>query len=294
MKQTTAGDTSRTPSETASCDVELSQGRIQYTDIGSGESILFVHGAFVNRALWRNIVDPLSQKFRCLVPTLPLGGHDMPMHEEADLTPSGLVDLLAEFVDELGLDRVILVGCDTGGALCQVFLSRYPDRVERLVLTNCDAFDNFPPALALPFVWGARIPGLTGIFARSLASRRIRRLAFGLLVKQSVRPTVLAGYVDSLVDDAGVRRDLRKALRDISPEYTQQAAASFSSFDRPVLIAWALDDPIFPLEDARQLVDRFPDARLESIEDSYALVPEDQPERLVELITNFLGVRLSV
>ena len=291
MTQTESNRTTADHSAGEQSEIELSQGTIQYSDTGTGEPILFVHGAFVNGSLWRNVAGPLSEEFRCIVPTLPLGGHEIPMQPDADLTPLGLAELLAEFVDELGLDRVTLVGNDTGGALCQVFLAEYPDRVERLILTNCDVFDNFPPAEAAPFVWGARIPGFTTLLARSLGVAPVRRLVFKLLAKHPVQPEVLAGYVDGL-QNSGVRRDLRKALLGVSPQYTQAAATAFPDFDRPVLLAWAPEDTIFPLEDAEQLAVRFPNAQLERIEDSRGLVPEDNPERLVELTANFLGARL--
>jgi pimeloyl-ACP methyl ester carboxylesterase len=270
--------------------VDLPGGTLQYRDLGSGEPVLFVHGAFVDGTLWRNVAGPLSERCRCLVPTLPLGGHEMPMEPDADLTPAGLADLLAAFLDALGVERVTLVGSDTGGALCQVFLAAHPDRVERLVLTNCDAFENFPPREARPFVWGARVPGVTGLFARALRSATARRLAFRLLAKHPVDPTVLAGYVDALSRDPAVQRDLRTALLGVSPRYTTEAAETFPTFDRPVLLVWAPEDPIFPVADAERLAALFPDARLERVADAYALVPEDQPERLVELVTDFLGV----
>ncbi|MFC7228272.1 alpha/beta hydrolase [Salinirubellus salinus] len=272
--------------------VDLPQGTLEYHDVGEGDPLLFVHGAFVNGDLWRNVAGPLSATHRCLVPTLPLGGHRLAMDAHADLTPSGLADLLAAFLDALDVDRVTLVGNDTGGALCQVFLTRHPERVARLVLVNCDAYDNFPPLAAKPFTLGARVPGVVGLFARSLRSATVRRLAFRLLTKHPVEDRVLADYVDALTRDPGVRRDLRTALLGVDPRYTNEAAASFPDFDRPVLVVWGTDDPIFPLADAERLVAAFPDARLERVPDAYALVPEDQPERLVELLDEFLGARV--
>jgi pimeloyl-ACP methyl ester carboxylesterase len=272
--------------------VDLPGGTVEYDDIGEGDPVLFVHGAFVNGDLWRDVAGPLSATHRCLVPTLPLGGHSVPMDEGADLTPSGLADLLAAFLDALDVDRVTLVGNDTGGALCQVFLAAYPERVERLVLVNCDAYDNFPPLAARPFTLGARVPGVVGLFARSLRSPTARRLAFRLLTKHPVDDAVLAGYVDALTRDAEVRRDLRKALLGVEPRYTREAAEAFPDFERPVLVVWGTDDPVFPIADAERLVATFPDARLERVHDSYALVPEDRPARLAELLGEFLGARV--
>ncbi|WP_319450011.1 MULTISPECIES: alpha/beta hydrolase [unclassified Mycobacterium] len=52
--------------------------------------------------------------------------------------------MIAEFIQRMQLDGVTVVGNDTGGALCQILCANYPELVDRLVLTNCDAFDNFP------------------------------------------------------------------------------------------------------------------------------------------------------
>ena len=70
--------------------------------------------------------------------------------------------LIADFIDALDLDDVTLVGNDTGGAICQLVVDRRPERLGRLVLTNCDAFENFPPRLFKPLVVAARVPGALG------------------------------------------------------------------------------------------------------------------------------------
>jgi len=274
--------------------VELSQGTVQYRDIGAGDPIVFLHGVLVDGALWRNVAEPLSHDHRCLIPTLPLGGHDVGMDPDADLTPSGVVALLEEFVDALGLNRVTLVGNDFGGAFCQGFVAEHPDRVARLVLTNCDAFDNFPPLLAAPFVKGAYVPGFTTLLARTLGSTTARRLTVELFAEGPIDSDVVAGYLDSLRTNPAVRRDLRKALLGASPQYTNAAAETFPSFERPVLVAWGVEDPFFPVADAERLAERFPNARLERLDGASLLVPEDRPERLAERIAAFLGRTATV
>src|SRR5215217_3363280 len=97
-------------------------------------------------SLWRHIVADLRADYRCVVPTLPLGGHRLPMHPEADLSLLGQVRLLAEFLECLDLRAVTLVGNDWGGA--QLLISEgCAGRVRRLVLVACEAFDNYPPGL---------------------------------------------------------------------------------------------------------------------------------------------------
>jgi len=268
--------------------VELSQGTIQYSDEGDGDPIVFLHGALTNGNLWRNVTAALAPEYRCLAPTFPLGGHDGGMHPDADLSPPGLAALLAEFLDALGLQRVTLVGNDLGGAYCQLFLADSPERVERLVLTNCDAFENFPARIMAPFVQSLRVPGVTTLLARALGLRTARRLTVKLFASDSIDPAVIDGYLDALQTNPAVRRDLRKVMLGGAPEYTTAAAASFPSFERPVLVVWGVEDPVFPIDDAQRLAEAFPNARLEQVDDASMLVPEDDPERLVDHLRTFL------
>ena len=119
--------------------VQLPQGTIDYRERGTGEPIVFVHGALVNADLWRKVVPALAKDFHCIAPDLPLGSHTRPLPADADLSPNGAAKLIADFIESLGLDNVTLVGNDTGGALCQLVVTRHPQRIGRLVLTNCDA-----------------------------------------------------------------------------------------------------------------------------------------------------------
>src|SRR5437773_12372991 len=120
-------------------EVSLASGTIRYRERGSGEPIVFVHGLLVNGDLWRNVVPELSKDFRCITPDWPLGSHELPMSPDADLSPPGVAKIVADFIAALELEDVTLVGNDTGGAVCQLVVTEYPDHIARLVLTSCDA-----------------------------------------------------------------------------------------------------------------------------------------------------------
>src|SRR5438128_4150737 len=134
-------------------------GVIRSHDVGDGPPIVFVHAVLLNGAVWRKVVPLLADRFRCLVPDWPMGGHAVPMDADADLSPPGLARVIVEFLDGLGIERATLVGNDTGGALCQLVAAEHPERVDRLVLTTCDAYDNFPPRRFRYLQWAARVPG---------------------------------------------------------------------------------------------------------------------------------------
>jgi pimeloyl-ACP methyl ester carboxylesterase len=76
-------------------------------------------------------------------------------------------------------------------------------------------------------------------------------------------------------------------LQGISNRYTLEAAERLRDFDRPALLAWAPEDRFFKFRFAERLATDIPNARLERVEDSYTFVPEDQPQRLADLIRDF-------
>jgi pimeloyl-ACP methyl ester carboxylesterase len=271
-------------------EVTLDQGRLRWAERGTGAPIVFVHGALVNGDLWRKVVPRLAGRSRCLTPDWPLGSHSVPMNPDADLSPPGLARLVADFIAALDLDDVTLVGNDTGGALCQLVVTAHPERIARLVLTPCDAFDNFPPRIFRYLVWAARVPGGLFALAQTMRLRPVCRLplAYGWLARHGIDDQTLESYVRPLVSDARVRHDLAKVLLGISPAHTRAAAERLGGFRGPVLIAWPPENPFFPFAHARRLAAAFPNARLEPVPDAYTFVSEDQPERLSDLIAGFV------
>ena len=271
-------------------EIQLEQGSVRYREAGSGEPVVFVHGVLVNGALWREVVGRLSGRFRCVVPDLPLGGHPVPLRPEADLSPKGVAEIVADLMEALDLRDVTLVGNDTGGAICQIVISDHPGRIGRLVLTNCDAYEAFFPLVLRPVQVGARVFGtrFVDFLTWTLRPRPIRRLMLRTGARRRVDDEVVDTYFAPLLRDPAVRRDLARFLAQVSNRYTLEAARSFPGFRRPVLIVWGEDDLFFLKRYARRLERDFPDATLEFLQNSRALVPEDRPERLAELIETFV------
>jgi pimeloyl-ACP methyl ester carboxylesterase len=270
-------------------EVTLPQGTIRYRERGNGEPIVFVHGLLVNGDLWRKVVPALSKDFRCITPDWPLGSHEVPMNPDADLTTAGIARLINDFIVALGLENVTMVGNDSGGALSQIVVSEHPERIRRLVLTPCDAFEVFPPGMFKYLSLVSRVPaGVFGL-AQTMRFRPLRGLpiAFGWLTRRPLEREASDSYVRPVISNQGIRRDAGKFIKGIQPEALQTAASKLSSFDRPVLITWAADDRFFDLDLGKRLAAAFPNARFEVIEDSRTFVPEDQPDRLAELIATF-------
>jgi len=272
-------------------ELSLAQGTIRYRDSGDGQPIVFVHGLLVNGLLWRKVTPLLQGEFRCVVPDWPLGSHSPALNESGDPSPRGMAHLIADFLAEMNLEGVTIVANDTGGAIAQLLVTERPERVGRLVLTPCDAYENFLPPAFRPLQWLARIPGALTVAVQGMRSPALRRspLGFGMLTRRPIPDEVLGAWVTPFLEDAAVRRDTIGLLRGIDPKDTLAAAEKLRDFDRPALIAWAPEDRFFKLRFAERLARAIPDCRLERIEDSYTFVSEDQPGCLAELIREFIN-----
>jgi pimeloyl-ACP methyl ester carboxylesterase len=272
-------------------EVKLPQGTIRYRESGDGPPVVFVHGLLVDGLLWRKVTPLLEGSFRCIVPDLPLGSHREPMNPDADLSPPGLAQIIAGFLEALDLEHVTLVANDTGGAISQITAAHHPERIGGLLLTNCDAFENFLPPAFRPLQLAAKVPPLLNGLLQGMRLAPMRRLpiAYGWLIKRDFAGAPTREWVEPFLADRGVRHDTVKVLRGIDPKYTLEAAERLREFDRPALLAWAVEDRFFKLSYAERLAKTIRGATLERIDDSYTFVSEDQPERLAELIGTFAG-----
>jgi pimeloyl-ACP methyl ester carboxylesterase len=262
--------------------------RIRAHMTGAGPPVVFVHGALVNANLWRRVVPLLEGRTRVAL-DLPLGSHIEGMPRDADLGPPALADLIADALAALELEDVTIVGNDTGGGLTQILATRRPERLGRVVLTSCDAFDNFPPKLFRYVLAPARVPGAIPVAFAGLRVRRLRRLpiAYGWLSNAPPEPEAEDSYVLPVLTRGDIRRDVRKLLAGLDPRHTLDAAAKLTGFEKPVLIAWSAGDRFFPPAHAERLARLIPDARLEWIEGARTFSAEDAPERLASLIAGF-------
>jgi len=275
--------------------IELSAGTIEYEDTGgSGPTLVLLHGLMMDASLWDELISDLSADHRCVAPTLPLGAHRHAMRPGADLSLPGAARLVAEFIDRLGLRDVTLVGNDTGGALVQLLMCDDAAPVGRVVLASCDAFDNFPPGLTgrTLVLAGKLPPRMFGLFMQQMRLRAVRRLpiAFGWLTKRGDAAT--ARWMKPVLTQPEIRRDTVRTLRAAVSDtgFLVGVAERLKGFDRPALVVWASEDRVMPPEHGRRLAELLPYGQLAEVDDSYTLIPLDQPARLARLIRDFTGV----
>jgi pimeloyl-ACP methyl ester carboxylesterase len=274
--------------------VQVSAGTIEYVDTGGdGPVLVFGHGVPMTPTQWRKVV-PLLDGYRCVLPTLPLGGHRLPMAPDADLSQFGVARLLGELLERLQLDDVTVVLNDWGGG--QFLLTEHfpgSDRVARLVLVACEAFENFPPGPAKPISTFGRVPGGVWLLLQLLRVRAIRDqpTAYGGMSVRGIPEHVLTEWFRPARQSRSIRRDFAKFVTGApSRDVLLAAAERLRDVDMPALVVWADSDRLMPKEHGLRLAELLPQGRLVEVEDSSTLVPEDQPERLAALITEFVSV----
>jgi pimeloyl-ACP methyl ester carboxylesterase len=267
--------------------LDLPQGPLAVRDSGGahpGPTFVLVHGVLVDGRLWDPVVARLRGEHRLVALDLPLGAHRSPMRPGADLTPPGLARLVADALAALELRDVLLVGNDTGGAIAQLVAAHHPERLAGLALTNCDAYEHFPPPVLRPLVAAARA-GLAGPVLRATRLRAVRA-ALWLLVARRRVPTLLADWTAPLQDPA-IRRDAAAAIAGVDARHTLDAAARLRAGDLPVLLAWAMRDRLFPGRLARRLAADLPGARLVELPGDRTFVMLDQPDATAAALRSF-------
>jgi pimeloyl-ACP methyl ester carboxylesterase len=216
----------------------------------------------------------------------PLGSHRTPMAADADVSPAGVVALIEQVMAALGLDDVTLVGNDTGGALCQLLVAGGSTRVGRLVLTNCDAFENFPPRAFVPLFAVARHPWLTKALLAPMRWRWLRHspMAYGMLLRRPRDARLTRGWVMPALTDRRIRGDIARFAAGLDRRSLVAAEPALRRFTRPVRVVWGTGDRNFSLATARRLVATFPEATLVEVPGVSTFVSIDAPDAVAAAI----------
>jgi pimeloyl-ACP methyl ester carboxylesterase len=242
-----------------------------------------VHGFLVNGELWTGVADALAARgVRSYALDLPLGSHTTALNPGADQTPRGIARMIIGFLDALDLDDVTLVGNDSGGALSQFLIDTDAKRIGRLVLTNCDAFDKFPPPPFDQLFKAGRSPSRLRALLAPMRATPLRHspLGYGMLVSQPLDPALTRRWIEPCLTDPGVRRDTAAFLKGVDKNELLDVSTRLGQFTKPVLLLWGGADRFFKLDFARRLAQIFPDARLVEIRGGRTFHPLDDPGRV--------------
>ena len=264
--------------------VDLPTGMVAYVQAGdAGVPVVFLHGLPASSFLWRRAIAALHRSFPCYALDL-LGYGDSDQDEGADLSLPAQATVLSLWADAVGLERFHLVGHDIGGGVAQVFTTRHPERVGRLVLVDTVAYDSWP------------VPDITRLkephWDETLRARDLRpgfRRAFEqeLVHKERLTDEVLEGYVGPFVGRGGREAYLRCA-RALETRHLLDLTERIEAIPHPTLVLWGERDTFQELRFGQRLVAALSNARIEVCADGGHFLPEDRPEWVAKRIRGFL------
>lgn len=279
----------------------VGDARVAYYEEGEGPPLLLIHGCPFSSFIWRKVIGELSTHFRCLAPDL-LGLGDTETAPDADWSLPAQAAMVVGLLDGLDIERAHMVGHDHGGAVAQLLAAEHPERIDRLVISNAEAYDNWPSAAERPFLTLVRLP-LLGDAALWLWSRRWA-VRLSLIEGKAVHnPKVLTtellnGYIRANMSDRHRRAKSKRFLAGQSDpannRVTLDLLDGLRRFDHPTLLVWAAEDPHFGPKWGERLLHDIPGAvRLELLPETGHLLMEERPERFAALVDQFLAERVE-
>ena len=275
--------------------IETPSGRIAYLEQGNGPVALFVHGVLLNSYLWRHQLSGLSDIRRCIAVDLLAHG-DTEISDGQDVSVTTNAYMLREFLDALEIDRVDLVGNDSGSGIAQIFAALHPERVRSLTLTNGDTHDNWPPEAFKPFLEMAAAGGLAGTLNAMLADKNVYRSpqALGPAYEhpEQVTDVTIEQYLRPLVRNERRTVDFCRFLAEFDNQHTLAIEAKLRSLKSPTLIVWGTDDMYFDVKWAYWLSENIPGTRRRmEFDGARIFFPEERWEAFnTELRNHWLAV----
>jgi cis-3-alkyl-4-acyloxetan-2-one decarboxylase len=278
-------------------DLDLGGVRLHYLDEGAGEPVVMLHGNPSWSFYYRRLVEALRGSYRTIVPDhVGCGFSDKPDDARYEYTLGRRVDDLEALLDHLGLDGgLTLVLHDWGGMIGMSYATKYPERIARLVILNTAAF-HLPASK--PFPWPLRacrdLP-LNAVLVRGLNAfcrAAARVCCTHHPMPRDVRRAYLAPY-DSWAHRIAIHRfvqDIPLKPGDRAYDLVSQAQERLHLLRGvPMLIAWGMRDFVFDHHFLSEWVRRFPGAEVHRFPRGGHYVLEDEAERVVPLVRDFLA-----
>jgi pimeloyl-ACP methyl ester carboxylesterase len=260
--------------------VATPSGTISYVERGDGPVALFVHGVLLNGYLWRHQLDALQDVRRCIAVDLLAHGHT-DAADGQDVSVTANAHMLAQFLDALRIERVDLVGNDSGGGICQIFAALYPHRLRSLTLSDCDAHDNWPPEAFQPFVAMVAGGGLPETIGAMVSDKAVFRSALAPAYERpdDVRDATIDAYLQPFAQSPRRMGELERFINAFDCRHTLAIEDGLRTLEAPTLIAWGTDDVYFPLEWSRWLQRTIPGTtRRIDFPGARIFFPEERPE----------------
>jgi pimeloyl-ACP methyl ester carboxylesterase len=275
--------------------VDIRGWRVAYIDRGSGEPIVLLHGCPFQSFEYSKVIPSLARHYRVIAPDL-LGLGDTMVRLDDDYRLPNQVRMVVGLLDRLGIGRAHFVGHDHGGAIVQLMMNSHADRLSAVVLTNVEAYDQWPSAPERLDVELMVHPLSTPFFRVALGVPAVQRRVLSIAVHRSdvLTDEVITGLLRPTMATPTRWKRVRRFLawqldRDHNLE-TMRAVDGLRRFDHPTLLLWGQHDTNFGPAIAERLAHDIPGViRIEWLTNSAHLPMLEEPERYAGAIERFLA-----
>ena len=263
-------------------------GRIAWVERGAGAAALFIHGLPLNGFQWRGALERLASERRCIAPDLMgLGYSEIP--EGQAVAPEDQAAMLAAFLDALGITAADLVASDSGGAVAQLLVAKYPGRVRTLLLTNCDVHEDSPPPALLPVIDAARAGTFADeVLAPQLRDRAASQLATGLAgccytYPRALPPETIDCYLAPLLSSPLRKAQFHAYTAALGRNPLLAIEPALRRSEVPMRVVWGTGDSTFDPSGPAWLDRTFPRSRgIRRVEGANLFFPEEMPDIIAE------------
>jgi haloalkane dehalogenase len=275
---------------------ETHYGKIAYVERGRGAAAVFLHGFPLNGFQWRGALERLSEDRRCVAPDfMALGYTEVP--EQQSVAAHAQADMIVALLDRLSLSSVDLVANDSGGAVAQLLVARYPERVRTMLLTNCDVEPDSPPPAVRPVIELAR----AGRFADAwlapwLADKTLARSEKGLggmTYTYPVHPTdeAIETYLGPLLSSPERKAALHRYASALDPNPLAGIEPALKRCRVPTRIVWGTGDTIFSAASPDYLDRTLPRSRgVRRVPGAKLFFPEEFPDLIAGEARQLWGI----
>lgn len=271
--------------------IEASGGAVAYRVFGAGPDVLFVHGWPCSGATYRRLIPHLAPHVTCHVIDLPGAGHSR-FDRDTTLDLATHIHRIRVVIDALGLEDFAGVGHDSGGLMLRHAFVGDP-RLRSLGLLDTEQ----STGIAWPFrrlLLLAKLPGFWRLLSWALSRPRLRRselLLGGCFADRSLLDGEFDEFFLTPLRDTERAHAAGRLGRAFDTSYVHQLADVHARLDVPVKLVWGENDPYFPLDWTREMVETFPDASLHVVQGMRLFVHEEAPAEVAKaLLPTLLGV----
>ena len=274
--------------------ITLGDSQVAYIDIGAGPPLVLLHGCPFSAYEWNEVIPALAQHFRVIAPDL-YGLGDTPVRLDQDYRLPQDVEMVRQLMDALGVASADFIGHDHGGATVQLLMQADPARIERAILTNVEAYDQWPSLPELPYLRMIVHPVTSPLVYQALQFTPVQREIFSIAVEDEavLSDDVLRAY--TLPHTATperwqrLRRFFRWQMDETHNDITMTALPGMRAFERPVLLLWGERDENFGPHLARRLARDIPGVRgIHYLRNSQHMPMQEEDEAYVAAALAFL------